>query len=129
MTQPTEKMCAFHCGRPAHVGKRLCAQHLEHQRVKMAEYRVTRKLKGLCSRCPNPARTMPNGAASTLCERCRTQVRTLEQLERSKYVRMMKRIVRAKASGKTLKEISAKEGRTSDEIRQILVKAASKLPL
>ena len=127
MTQPTAKMCAFHCGRPAHLGKRLCKTHLEHQRLKMAEYRVGRKQAGLCSRCPNPARVMLNGERSTLCERCRTQVRTLEQLERSKYTRMVKRVIRAKASGKTLKEIGAKEGLPPDEIRQILVKAASKL--
>ena len=73
-----QKLCAFGCGKAVHNGKRLCKGHLEHQRVKMAQYRVGRKKLGLCSRCPNTARIMPNGKPSTLCDACRTHVRELE---------------------------------------------------
>lgn len=75
----TKKICAFGCGEVCAENKRLCEKHLEHQRTKMAEYRLGRKKRGLCSRCPNVARVMPNGRASTLCEECRTHVRNLEQ--------------------------------------------------
>lgn len=77
-----KKMCAFNCGRPTYRRKRLCEHHLEHQRVKMAEYRAKRKKSGLCSRCPNPARVMPNGKPSTLCQSCREHVRDLERVQR-----------------------------------------------
>jgi len=78
----SEKLCAFGCGDPVHEGKRLCKKHLEHQRVKMAEYRAKRKKKGLCSRCENPARRLTSGKASTLCEDCRSHVRDLERKSR-----------------------------------------------
>lgn len=77
MTQ--EKLCAFGCGRVVHEGKRLCKKHLEHQRQMMAAYRADRKKKGLCSRCSKPARLLPDGKPSTLCEDCRTHVRELER--------------------------------------------------
>jgi len=83
MTQET-KLCAFGCGRVVHEGKRLCKQHLKHQRSKMADYRAERKRLGLCSRCSNPARQLPDGRASTLCEDCRTHVRELERVARKK---------------------------------------------
>lgn len=72
------KKCAFHCGRPTYKGRRLCKEHLEDQRLKMAQYRAARKKMMLCSRCPNPARKLPDGTASTLCEVCRAHVRALE---------------------------------------------------
>jgi hypothetical protein len=72
------KKCAFYCGRPVHKGRRLCKEHLEDQRKKMAQYRADRKKMMLCSRCPNPARKLPDGTASTLCEVCRAHVRSLE---------------------------------------------------
>lgn len=79
MPKRTDKSCAFGCGKAVHNGKRLCKGHLEHQRIKMAQYRAGRKKLGLCSRCPNTARTMPNGKPSTLCEDCRIHVRELER--------------------------------------------------
>ena len=121
MTQPVN--CAFHCGRPTYRGKRLCKTHLEHQRQKMEAYRVERKQNGLCSRCDNPARIMPNGNISTLCERCRTRVRTLEQLERNRIGRLVRSILKAKAAGKTLKEIGVRKKLTVDQIRQLLADA------
>ena len=124
MTKIETKSCAFNCGRPAHQGKRLCKSHLEHQRNKMAEYRVKRKEAGLCSRCPNPARTMADGSASTLCERCRARVRTLEQLESSKQVRLTRSIVRAKATGWTLREIAVQKGLPVERVRQLLAQAS-----
>ena len=73
------KECAFaECGKPAHKDRRLCEEHLKQQRHKMARYRANRKQLMLCSRCPNPARKLPNGTASTLCEVCRAHVRALE---------------------------------------------------
>ena len=78
MIEKKKKKCAFHCGKPAHKGRRLCKEHLEDQRLKMAEYRADRKRMMLCSRCPNPARKLPDGTASTLCEVCRAHVRALE---------------------------------------------------
>jgi len=75
----TQKLCAFGCGEVVHDGKRLCKRHLDHQRKKMAQYRAGRKKQGLCSRCPNPARLLPNGKPSTLCDDCRTHVRELER--------------------------------------------------
>ena len=74
-----KKLCAFGCGQVVYKGKRLCERHLKHQREKMAEYRIERKKKGLCSRCENPARDLPDGTASTLCDECRTHVRELER--------------------------------------------------
>jgi hypothetical protein len=95
MTEASDKLCAFRCGKPAHqiakMGakgkviyetKRLCLEHLVHQRIKMAEYRVTRKKKGLCSRCGNKARKMPGGSYSFLCQGCRDHVRELESSTR-----------------------------------------------
>jgi hypothetical protein len=81
--EPEEKKCAFGCGKPVHEGKRLCKHHLEHQRIKMAEYRAARKKKGLCSRCNKKARRMPDGTPSTLCDVCREHVRKLERKNRS----------------------------------------------
>jgi len=92
----------------------------------MAEYRLKRKQEGLCSRCDNPARVMPNGTVSTLCERCRTRVRTLEQLERNKVSRLVRSILKAKAEGKTLKEIGARKKLTVEQIRQLLADAKAK---
>lgn len=77
-----KKLCAFGCGELAHKGRRLCVGHLEQQRVKMAEYRASRKEKGLCSRCPNQARIMPDGRPSTLCQTCREYVRDSERVAR-----------------------------------------------
>jgi hypothetical protein len=73
-----EKLCAFGCGKEVHNGRRLCKEHLEHQKNKMAAYRAKRKKLMLCSRCPNAARILPDGSASTLCDQCRAHVRTLE---------------------------------------------------
>jgi len=73
-----KKLCAFHCGRQVHRGRRLCREHLEHQRQKMAQYRAERKRMMLCSRCPNPARLLADGTASTLCDACRAHVRAIE---------------------------------------------------
>jgi len=120
MTKTEIKSCAFSCGRAAYQGKRLCKSHLEHQRKKMAAYRLARKKEGLCSRCDNPARIMSNGSTSTLCERCRTIVRTLEQLESNKEGRLVRNIIKAKASGKTFKEIGARKGLTVEKIRRLL---------
>lgn len=78
---PEIKLCAFGCGRSVHDGRRLCKEHLEHQRVKMADYRVERKKLGLCSRCPNTARTLRDGKPSTLCDDCRDHVRELESTQ------------------------------------------------
>jgi hypothetical protein len=78
----TQKLCAFKCGRVVHEGRRLCKQHLKHQREKMAEYRAERKRKGLCSRCSNPARKLRRGGVSTLCEKCRAHVRELERIKK-----------------------------------------------
>lgn len=78
-TSDSGKVCAFGCGVAVKDGKRLCPTHLEHQRVKMAEYRKDRKKKGLCSRCKNKARLLQNGKPSTLCDPCRAHVRVLEQ--------------------------------------------------
>lgn len=73
------KVCAFpDCSKPTHGGRRLCEEHLNQQRLKMAKYRAGRKRLMLCSRCPNPARKLPDGTASTLCEVCRAHVRALE---------------------------------------------------
>jgi len=74
-----EKLCAFNCGRIVQEGKRLCKYHLEHQRLKMAEFRAARRKKGLCSRCGSTARILPNGKVSTLCQICRTHVSRLER--------------------------------------------------
>lgn len=82
-----DKLCAFGCGNPVSDGKRLCKRHLKHQRIKMAEYRAKRKKQGLCSRCDNPARLLPNGKASTLCEDCRDHVRDLERKNREATAR------------------------------------------
>ena len=128
MTQTIAKgKCAFRCGEPVHDGKRLCAKHLEHQRLKMADYRQKRKQRGLCSRCDNPARKLKNGQVSTLCESCRDHVRELERTAREKQVSLqaaeakrVKRILRMRAAGKTPKEISLKEDLSIDEVRQIL---------
>ena len=73
-----KKLCAFHCGRQVHRNRRLCKEHLEHQRQKMAHYRAQRKRLMLCSRCSNNARVLPDGTASTLCDECRAHVRELE---------------------------------------------------
>ena len=126
MTQHTESRNCAHCGRLTSQGKRLCKVHLEHQREKMAEYRLLRKKSGLCSRCGNPARIMSDGTPSTLCDRCRTRVRTLEQLESSKQGRLVRNIVNAKASGKTLKEIGARKKLTVEQVRQLIAQANSK---
>ncbi len=99
MTQ-NNKRCAFGCGRAVHKGKRLCKRHLEHQRLKMAEYRAERKEKGLCSRCGNEARTMPDGNASTLCEDCRTFVRELETGVRDPFSRGKGKALKKKAKAK-----------------------------
>ena len=93
----TEKLCAFGDKNPVHVDiirkhgnkvtvieRRLCEEHLTHQRTKMAEYRQKRKKKGLCARCPNKARTMHDGSASTLCQDCREHVRDLERQRKSR---------------------------------------------
>lgn len=66
---------------------------------------------------------MPNGNISTLCERCRTRVRTLEQLERNRIGRLVRSILKAKAAGKTLKEIGVRKKLTVDQIRQLLADA------
>lgn len=81
--ESSEKLCAFGCGREPYEGKRLCKQHLDHQRAKMAEYRAERKRLGLCSGCGNPARRLANKKVSTLCQSCRDHVRTIEKKDRS----------------------------------------------
>jgi hypothetical protein len=73
-----KKLCAFGCGIAVHEGRRLCKYHLEQQKLKMATYRANRKKLGLCSRCPNTARLMPDGKPSTLCDACRKHVREME---------------------------------------------------
>lgn len=119
MTQTTtETLCAFKCGKPVHNGARLCKQHLKHQRIKMAEYRQKRKQKGLCSRCDNPARLMPDGTPSTLCEDCREHVRTLEQGRAQRN-----RIIALKATGMTIRKIGEREDLTPDEVKAILASA------
>lgn len=130
MTQTIAKgKCAFRCGEPVHEGKRLCAKHLEHQRLKMAEYRQKRKSQGLCSRCDKPARKLKNGQVSTLCNPCREHVRDLERSLRDKQVsleeaeeeaKLARRIVRMRTSGKTPKEISLKVSLPIEAVRQIL---------
>ena len=75
----TQKLCAFGCGKKVHQGKRLCRGHLEHQRHKMSEYRSERKKLGLCWRCGEPARMLPDGRISSLCQKHRDHARKLEQ--------------------------------------------------
>ena len=81
-------LCAFGCGRSAKKGRRLCVEHLEHQRLKMAAFRVERKKKGLCSRCSNKARRLPNGKASTICDVCRARTRKLEAKNKLKRIKL-----------------------------------------
>jgi len=91
MNEP-RTLCVFSCGRPvAKNSKRLCASHLKHQRLKMAAYRARRKEQGLCSRCDNPARILPDGRPSTLCEDCRARVRKLEQKQRKAEKKLLKK--------------------------------------
>lgn len=123
MATTTETLCAFRCGEPVHEDKRLCKKHLDHQRFKMAEYRQKRKQKGLCSRCDNTARLMPDGKTpSTLCDNCRTHVRTLEQQGRAKQARYEREILRMKFAGMTFKQISKQEDLEVEVIQQIITK-------
>jgi len=82
LAQPEVKRVCAWCGVEIQSNKRLCKLHLDHQREKMAEYRADRKKKGLCARCNNSARRLPNGKVSTLCEICREHVRELERASR-----------------------------------------------
>lgn len=116
-------MCAFRCGTPVHKGHRLCKVHLEHQRIKMAEFRTERKRLGLCSRCDNPARILADGSISTLCAGCRTKVRDQEKVQRAKQAKKIKRILRLRAAGTTLKVICFKEKLSADKVKQILARA------
>jgi len=79
-------MICDHCDNPTREGSKLCEFHLMEQKLKMADYRRKRKQKGLCSRCPNTARTMRDGRPSTLCDECRTHVRDLEMRQRQPSV-------------------------------------------
>jgi hypothetical protein len=121
MTQTTESeilLCAFGCGKPVHNGARLCKGHLKHQRIKMAEYRQQRKAKGLCSRCDNEARKLADGTPSTLCEDCRTHVRSLEQSRAQR-----KRILNLKAAGLTVRQIGIQEALATADVKAILESA------
>lgn len=91
-TKKQQNLCVFRCGQPVDENsKRLCTYHLEHQRLKMAAYRIARKKKRLCSRCGNTARILPNGKASTLCEDCRAHVRKWEKKIRAREKRALKK--------------------------------------
>jgi hypothetical protein len=90
-----KKMCAFNDGKPVHqvtiiakgkkvvVSRRLCLEHLEHQRQKMTDLRKTRKKLGICSRCKSKARKKADGTFSFLCQACRDYVRERERVLRA----------------------------------------------
>lgn len=75
------KKCAC-CKKPTRNNRKFCTQHLEKMKLAMRAFRAKRKELGLCARCSNPARRLPNGKPSTLCEECRAHVRQLETLQR-----------------------------------------------
>ena len=68
-----------HCDDPAEKVKKCCTAHLALNRQRISEYRASRKRRGLCTRCSNPAR--PGGL---LCEDHRREVTEKEQ-PRDKY--------------------------------------------